>query len=45
MIGNAVKTGGLDAVELGVKGARFGLHRPQGLEHQELAHISLAAGV
>ncbi|AJZ97592.1 hypothetical protein PFLUOLIPICF7_26290 [Pseudomonas simiae] len=45
MVGNAVETGGLDAVELGIERTGFSLHGPQRLEHQELAHISLAAGV
>jgi hypothetical protein len=45
VFGNAVETGGFDTVVLGLKGAGLGVHRPQGLEYQELAHISLAAGV
>ena len=45
VIGNAVETGGFDTVELGLQRAGLGVHRPQGLEYQELAHISLAAGV
>lgn len=45
VIGNAIETGGLDAVELGLHRAGLGLHRPQGLEYQKLTHISLVVGV